>query len=203
MKVIGLTGGVGSGKTTVADILKTQFHAHLIITDDVARKLSEKGEKSYRKIVEYFGSGILKEDGQIDRSKLATIVFHDKEKLEKLNSLTHPYVKEYVINEIDRIRKENCGQTEKIPYIVIETALLIDAGYRDLCDEVWYVAVSEQVRRERLMSKRGYSHQKIDSILKNQMSDREFSDNCDKILYNNGNIDNLKKEIEFLLVNKV
>lgn len=204
MKIIGLMGGVGSGKSTVANILKEEFGAHLIITDDIARKFCDKGEPSYNKIVSYFGEEVLLEDGQLNRRRLGEIVFNDKEKLEVLNSFTHPLVKEYVIQQIQQIKEHNrvAKADDVIPYVVIETALLIDAGYRELCDEVWYVAVSEEVRRQRLIESRGYSEEKITSILKNQMSDKDFSDNCDKILYNNDNINNLVKEIQFLLVNK-
>ncbi|WP_455715463.1 dephospho-CoA kinase [Anaerosporobacter sp.] len=201
MKVIGLMGGVGSGKSTVADILEKEYGAHLIITDDIAKKLSEKGEESYQLIVSYFGTEILGVDGQIDRKKLSGIVFSDKEKLEKLNSFTHPLVMKRVKNEIELIKVLNKQKTieEQILYVVIETALLIEAGYRDLCDSVWYVAVDEEIRKQRLMSNRGYSEEKIAAILKNQMSDKDFDDNCDKVLYNNGNMDNLKKEIQLLM----
>lgn len=202
MKIIGLMGGVGSGKSTVADILEKEYGAHLIITDDIAKKLSEKGGESYQMIVSYFGNEILGEDGAINRKKLSGIVFADKEKLKKLNSFTHPLVMKYVVNEIEQIKVDNEHKTieEKIPYVVIETALLIEAGYRNLCDTVWYVAVDEEIRKQRLMSSRGYSEEKIAAILKNQMSDKDFGDNCDIVLYNNGNIDDLRKEIELLMV---
>ena len=202
MKIIGLMGGVGSGKSTVADILEKKYGAHLIITDDIAKKLYEKGEESYQKIVSYFGTGILNKDGEINRKKLSEIVFADKDKLEKLNSFVHPLVMQCVIKEIDEIKttNEHRPKEKQVPYIVIETALLIEAGYRDLCDTVWYVAVEEEVRKQRLMNIRGYSEEKISAILKNQMSDKDFSDNCDKILYNNGELYDLEKEIQFLLV---
>lgn len=204
MKIIGLMGGVGSGKSTVANILKEEFGAQLIITDDVARKLCDIGEASYNKIVSYFGEEVLQEDGQLNRRRLGEIVFDNREKLEVLNSYTHPLVKEYVLQQIQKVKEHNNKTSSQtiIPYVVIETALLIDAGYRELCDEVWYVAVSEDIRRERLIQSRGYSEEKIRLILKNQMSDKDFSDNCDKILYNNDNINNLRNQIQFLLVNK-
>lgn len=195
-------GGVGSGKSTVAHILEEKHGAHLIITDDIAKKLYEKGEESYQKIVSYFGEGILNKDGDIDRKKLSKIVFADKEKLEKLNSFVHPLVMKHVIEDIENIKisNENKPKEKQIPYIVIETALLIEAGYRDLCDTVWFVAVKEEVRKQRLMNTRGYSEEKINAILKNQMSFKDFSDNCDRILYNNGDLYELEKEIQFLLV---
>lgn len=202
MKIIGLMGGVGSGKSTVADILEKKYGAHLIITDEIAKRLYEKGEESYQKIVSYFGTGILNNDGEINRKKLSEIVFADKDKLEKLNSFVHPLVMKCVIKEIDDIKatNEHKQKEKQVKYIVIETALLIEAGYRDLCDIVWYVAVEEEVRKQRLMNIRGYSEEKINAILKNQMSDKDYSDNCDRILYNNGELYDLEKEIQFLLV---
>lgn len=202
MKIIGLMGGVGSGKSTVADILEKKYGAHLIITDDIAKRLYEKGEESYQKIVSYFGTGILNKDGEINRKKLSEIVFADKDKLEKLNSFVHPLVMKCVIEEINKIKatNEHKPKEKQVSYIVIETALLIEAGYRDLCDTVWYVAVDEEVRKQRLMNKRGYTEEKINAILKNQMSNKDYSDNCDIILYNNGELYDLEKEIQFLLV---
>lgn len=202
MKIIGLMGGVGSGKSTVADILEKKYGAHLIITDEIAKRLYEKGEESYQKIVSYFGTGILNKDGEINRKKLSEIVFVDKDKLEKLNSFVHPLVMKCVIEEIDEIKatNEHKQKEKQVKYIVIETALLIEAGYRDLCDTVWYVAVEQEVRKQRLMNIRGYSEEKINAILKNQMSDKDYSDNCDEILYNNGELYDLEKKIQFLLV---
>lgn len=195
MKIIGIMGGVGSGKSTVANVMRDHFNAHVILTDDVAKRLSEKGGISYQLILNYFGNEILQENGEIDRKRLGSIVFLDKEKLEILNSFTHPYVKEAVICEIEEVK-----QLGKASYILIETALLIEAGYRHLCDEVWYVTVDERIRRERLALSRGYTDEKTDSILKNQMSENDFRDNCDKIIYNNDNIENLVEQIQKLLV---
>lgn len=177
--VIGLMGGVGSGKSTVADILKNEYGAHLLLTDDIAKDLYKKGKRCYEKIVKLFGVEILDSTGEIDRKKLASIVFADKNKLEQLDLIVHPLVMDEVIRRIEMIRKQ-----ESNPCIVIETALLISAGYRQLCDQVWYVSVDDIVRQKRLQESRGYSLEKIQAILNNQMSESEYSDNSDKILYN-------------------
>lgn len=195
MKVIGLTGGVGTGKSTVAKVLADKFNAYLIFTDDIARDLMRKGEISYRLVVEYFGEGILDEEKEIDRQKLATIAFGDKEKLAKLNSFSHPYVEEFVTNKIAEIKKE-----KQYSLIVVETALLLEVGYEKHCDEVWYVAAPEATRRARLKESRGYTDEKIDAILMNQMSDEVFRTRCSHTIENDGDIDKIEQQIQLLLV---
>lgn len=189
--VIGLMGGVGSGKSTVANILKEEYHAHLLLTDDIARELCKKGKACYQPIVDSFGTEILDAEGEINRKKLAAIVFDDKVKLEKLNSITHPLVKQEVLEQIQRIRSQ-----EDNPWIIIETALLITAGYRQLCDQVWYISVAPDIRQKRLQESRGYSKEKTEAILNNQMSELEYSDNSDFVLYNNKDRDFLLEQIK-------
>ncbi len=188
MKIIGITGGVGSGKSEVLNILKNDYNAHIIIADLVAHKLFEKGNISYNLIVDYFGERILNEEKIIDRKKLANIVFNDKLELEKLNSFVHPYVKEYIKKEIKEIRLK--GQKS---LIVIEAALLIEDGYKNICDELWYVYVSEENRFKRLKESRGYTDEKILAILKNQLSDLEFRKNCSFTIDNDGDITDTKE----------
>lgn len=194
MKVIGLTGGIGSGKSTVANILKEQFHGYAIFTDDVARDLMEPGKASYNAVVDYFGTSILKEDGTIDRNKLASIVFADENKLKKLNSLTHPLVMDYVFEKVRQLQ-----QLGTYPFVVIESALLIQAGYGPYCDEIWYVRVSDETRRKRLKESRGYTDEKIDSILAKQMTDEEFEHHATHIIDNNGDCMNILMKIEKIL----
>ena len=96
MKVYGITGGAGTGKSEVIKMLQENFGGCVIMSDEVARELMQKGNISYQLIVEYFGRDILMDDGEIDRKKLADHVFNNKEALEKLNSMTHPYVKDEI-----------------------------------------------------------------------------------------------------------
>lgn len=195
MKVIGITGSVGSGKTTVAKILKEHWNAYLIITDEVAKELMKKGNTSYRLIVAFFGVDILDARQEIDRKKLGKIVFADKDALIKLNAFTHPYVREFVLAEIKRVKAQN-----EASYIVVETALLIEAGYQEFCDEVWFVTAADSVKRQRLKMSRGYTDEKIDSILENQLSDEEYRKHCKVVLSNEGNLDEVMDKIENLLV---
>ncbi|MBB5263807.1 dephospho-CoA kinase [Catenibacillus scindens] len=192
-KVIGIIGGAGSGKTVVLKIMEEKFGARVIIADEVARKLSMPGGESYEKIVAFFGRGILMDDGTIDRGKLAAIVFNHRELLDKLNGIVHPDVRAAIEKEI-----KDCQGVS--PLVVLEAALLVECGYRDICDEFWYVHSDEAVRRKRMKETRGYSDEKIDSILRNQLSEKEFLENSDRVLENNSDIENLEKEIEKNLI---
>ena len=193
-KVIGVIGGAGSGKSELLKIFEKKYHACLLIADDIARELSAPGGGSYKKIVEAFGEEILNGDLTIDRKKLADLVSHQKELLETLNGITHPDVREEILRRMD------AAKAEGYKYIVLEAALLVECGYRSLCDEFWYVYASEDVRRQRMKSTRNYSDEKIDAIMRNQLSDAQFRENCDKVIENNSTVENLEKEIEENLV---
>lgn len=194
MKVIGLTGGIGSGKSLVAKILEEKYQAYLLNTDKIAKTQMEPGGASYQAVVEYFGPGILSEDGTINRSKLAAIIFEDKEKRLKINELTHPRVLEEVLAEIARVKEQNLA-----PYVVVETALMIEAGYDFICDEVWYVHAPEDMRRERLKSERNYSDEKIDIIFSNQSKEDDFRARFPKTIENIGDISFVEAQIDKLL----
>lgn len=194
MKVIGLTGGIGSGKSLVANILKEKYGAYLLNTDGIAKTQMEPGGASYQAVIEYFGGTILSADGSIDRSKLAGIIFEDKEKRLKINELTHPKVLEEVIEEIQLIREKR-----RNPYLIVETALMIEAGYDFICDEVWYVYSSEEVRRNRLKLERNYSDEKIDSIISNQSKEEAFRTKFTKVIENVGDLKLLEQQVEHLI----
>lgn len=193
MKVIGITGGVGSGKSTITEILKDKYHAYLLNTDQIAHKLMQKGEISYNLIVEYFGTEILDDKGNIHRPTLGAIVYNNSDKLLKLNSFTHPYVMGYVKDIISQKRNESSN------LICIETALPAEAGLKDICDEIWYIYASEEVRRERLKKSRDYSSEKIDTIFKNQLKDNEYKNICTYQINTDKDMENITKQIEFLV----
>lgn len=183
MKVIGITGGVGCGKSAVLSLIKENFNAYVIEADKVGKDLMQQGEAAYVKIVDIFGEEILLEDGEIDRKKLADIVFHNKNKLMVLNSIVHPLVKKYITEEMGRQR---CG--EKYDYFVIEAALLLEDHYEVLCDEIWYIHASREIRISRLTESRGYSSEKIEDLFANQLSEEEFMAKCDRVIENSGDI---------------
>lgn len=179
MKILGITGGVGAGKSTVLSYLEKQYGARVIQADRVAFELQQPGNKCFDDIVGRFGSGILKPEGCIDRGKLAAVVFTDEEKLSALNRLVHPAVKAWIIREIER--EKSC---KKSPFLVIEAALLLEDHYDEICDEIWYIYTDPAVRSRRLAESRGYSEEKIRQIMKNQLSDGEYRKKCKFVIDN-------------------
>ena len=189
MKIIGLTGGAGCGKSYVAGVIMKNFPILHISTDDISRKQMRPGEAVYDAVVAEFGPGIVKEDKTIDRAGLASIVFSDPEKLKILNGITHPAV----FTELQRIFKiVEDGLVlspifdRPIPYkaVLVETAILKEAGYCDICDAVWYVYAPEEQRITRLMQQRGYTRERCLETLSNQASDEEFRSYATGIIEN-------------------
>ncbi|MDO5540050.1 MAG: dephospho-CoA kinase [Eubacteriales bacterium] len=183
MKVLGITGGVGAGKSTVLAYLERVYQARVIELDKVAHELMEPGQEGYQKIIEKFGEDILAPDGSIDRGMLYQKAFSDRQRVEELNSIVHPLVKKEVCRKIEQERKKRTAA-----FVVLEAALLLEDHYDAICDEIWYIYVENDVRRERLKKSRGYSEEKIRSILENQKSDREFRIFCQFVVDNSSNI---------------
>lgn len=194
MKVIGITGGIGSGKSLVADIMIKNHKAYLVNSDRIAKGQMLPDGISYQGVVDYFGKEILTENGAIDKHKLSEIVFNDAEKLLKLNSLTHPNV----LYEVQRVIAEK-KESKLVPYCIIETALMIESGYDFVCDEVWYVHSEQDIRRKRLKQYRSYSDEKIDAIFESQSKDEDFFKRFPKVIYNDGDICRLTNQIVKLL----
>ncbi|MGI6069661.1 MAG: dephospho-CoA kinase [Blautia sp.] len=190
MKIIGITGGVGAGKSTVLEYIQREFDAFVMQADQVGHLLMRPGESCYEPMIRLFGKGILKEDGTIDRQRVGKIVFSNDRMLKKLNAIVHPRVKSYILNEISR--QERMGTK----LFVMEAALLLEDEYDALCDEVWYIYADEKVRRQRLSKERGYSDEKIDGILANQMTEQEFERRCDYKIENNGNLEVTYRQIQ-------
>ncbi len=180
MRILGITGGIGCGKSTVLAWLKDKYGAVILETDTIAHQLMKPGQSAYAGIVEAFGEGILLEEGSIDRKALGAVVFHDEEKLHLLNSLTHPAVKSYVR---EKIRMEAARGTK---LLVIEAALLLEDHYDEICDEIWYICTSEENRRNRLKASRGMSDEKITEILNSQSSEQYYRNGADRVIYNDG-----------------
>ena len=178
MKVIGITGGVGSGKSKVLAYLQDIHHVVVCQADQVAWTLQEPGQECYKKIVAYFGQEILGDDGKIDRKRLGNIVFQDVDKMQVLNRIMHPAVKEKIKDEM-RLEREKGTK-----YFAIEAALLLEDHYNEICDEVWYICADEKVKRQRLKESRSYTDEKIDDIMSQQLSDEIFRKMCDVVIDN-------------------
>lgn len=206
MKILGITGGVGAGKSTILSYLRERYGASVILADEVGHMVQEPGQECYEKIVEQFGTEILCEPEQgtasqkqarrIDRQKLGALVYTDRNALERLNGLVHPAVKTYIIAEIERARCD-----AQVPFVVVEAALLLEDHYDQICDEIWYIYTDPDVRVQRLIQSRGYSMEKIRNIMQNQMQDAEFRRRCDYVIDNSSDfIENTYEQIDEGLV---
>lgn len=191
MEVIGITGGVGAGKSEILSYLSKRTNCRIIIADRVAHELERRGGVCYEKIVDLLGTEILAADGEIDRVKMAAVVFADRELLAQVNRIVHPAVKEYIMDQIAQERKDG-----RYDYLFIEAALLIEDGYAEIVDEMWYIHTDERTRRNRLKTSRGYSDEKIDNIIHGQLSEEVFCRNCEAVIYNNEALEDAYKQID-------
>lgn len=191
MHVIGITGGVGAGKTKILTYLSEHYSCRIILADEVANQLKEPGQKCYEEIVTLLGTQILKPDGTIDRLKMAERIFSDRELLQRVNEIIHPAVKEYILQAIEEERCRN-----KIDFLFLEAALLIEEGYESIVDELWYIYADEAVRAERLKQNRQYSDEKIQKILQSQLSDAEYRAHCSTVIDNGVALEETYRQIE-------
>lgn len=195
MRVIGITGGIGAGKSKLLDYIRKHYKCEIYLADQVAHELKEPGTACYMQLLELLGDSILGEDGRIDNGKMAKMLFDDPESdrglLQQIDQIIHPAVKEYLLAQVERAREK--GETE---LFFMEAALLIEAGYLKLVDEMWYVYAGDEIRRERLRRTRGYSEERIDSTMASQMSDGEFRRLCDFVIDNSGALEDSYAQID-------
>lgn len=190
MKVIGLTGGIASGKSTVSNYLR-ELGAVIIDADIVAREIVKKGQPALDEIIDYFGWEVLKDDGTLDRKYLGAIVFSDPDELQVLNSITH----RRIIGEIEE--KINCyRQEDKLKAIFIDAALLIEMKMYLLTDEVWLVTVSKEIQVERLMLRDNISYEEAIERINSQMCIEQKKQHANVILDNSKDYDFLKEQVE-------
>jgi len=194
MKVIGITGGVGAGKSTVLNYIREKYNCRIIFADDLAKELEKKGNVCYLPLIELLGEDILSEDGEINPFKMASVIYVNPQLLSGVNSIVHPAVKDAVVKEIDSEKEKGLHD-----YFFLEAAHLIGCGYKDIVDEMWYIRADESVRRERLKSSRGYSDEKIDKILSSQLSDEMFVSNSDVVINNGYDFSETCRQIDSFL----
>ena len=194
MRIIGITGGIGTGKSTVLHMMEREVGVYIVETDRLAHTLMEPGQKAYEKIVDTFGTQILSEDGTIDRASLGKIVFGDARKLEQLNAIVHPAVKEYIMTDIDT--KQKSGE---VRFYVIEAALLIEDGYKAICDELWYIYVDREERIRRLIAGRGGERAKYEAVMENQATEDYYMENCDVVIHNEESLEKTANVVKELL----
>jgi dephospho-CoA kinase len=190
MLLIGITGGVGAGKSEILKYIKEHYRCRIYMADDIAHLVKQPGEECYDALLELLGRDIVDGTGQINKKKMAELIFKDDELLSKVNAIVHPAVKKYILERISEAEAD--GDAE---LFFVEAALLIEAGYRSILDEIWYIYADEASRRMRLSDSRGYSDEKIDGILGSQLSDETFRENCDFVIDNSRTLEDSFKQI--------
>lgn len=192
MLIIGVTGGVGSGKSTILDEIKKIYNCRIIKTDEIANDIKKLGELCYNKLVFLLGESILLPDKEIDKNKMAELIFKNKNLLDEVNEILHPEVEKY----IDRVIFEE-KKNKNIDILFIEAALLIEVGYKDkFLDELWYVYADEPSRKNRLKESRDYSDDKINEILSSQQTDEGFRYHSDFVIDNSKTVDYAVSQIK-------
>ncbi|MDE6055330.1 MAG: dephospho-CoA kinase [Lachnospiraceae bacterium] len=194
MKIIGITGGVGAGKTRVLSYIEAHYRCRIIRADEAAHLLYEPGQECYQRLVGFLGLRILNTDNTIDKAKMAGIIFQDQKLLEGVNKIVHPAVKKYILEQIAYEREKG-----EVDYFSIEAALLIEEQYDQIADELWYVHSDAAVREQRLEKSRHYSAKKIADIMRGQLSEAEFRKHCKIVISNNGDLEETYKQIKHIM----
>jgi len=198
LKIIGITGASGAGKTTVCNIIEKEYNAKIIDADKIAKKLSEPGTEYYNEIIKYFGLEILQTVGgefhlaPLDRKKLADIIFYDDSKRKILNKLTGKYVVKEIIEEIEKHSK-----TEEI--IVLDAPLLFEFDLDKKCNQTIGVIADENLKINRICKRDGINESLAKQRINSLKKDEFFIQNCTNIIKNDGDIERVKEQIHLIL----
>lgn len=189
MLVAGLTGGIGSGKSTFAALL-AERGAHVIDADQLGRDALRPGKPAWHSVVDQFGDEILSAGSmEIDRKRLAAIVFSDPQKLAALNAITHPVIMSGIADELERLR-----HTDAV--VILDAALIVELGLTDVVDLVIVVATREELRRARLASSRGMTNAEISGRIAAQSSTEDLIAAADIVVRNDGALEDLVEEAD-------
>lgn len=192
--IIGLTGGIASGKSTVTNMLKG-LNIPVIDADEEARLAVEQGESAYTAIVDHFGAEIIREDGSIDRVKLGSIIFHNEEARSVLNRIVHPVVRERMLAKKEQYKQ--LGNT----YIVMDIPLLFESQLTAMVDKVIVVYVDDEVQLERLKIRNGYSDAEAQARIASQMPLKEKRKLADAVINNNQSLEETREQLFTILRN--
>ena len=193
MKIVGLTGGISSGKSTVSSYLK-QLKIPVIDADEVARKVVEPNSQGAREIRKAFGSDVFEEDGSLNRQKLGSLIFSNAENRQKLDDLLQPLIKIMILDEIEEYRQKGENM------IVLDLPLLFEKQYEELCEDIIVVYISKELQLERLMRRNQYTKQEALSRIDSQLSIEEKRKRATVLLDNQGTIQQLYHQVEQWLV---
>jgi len=190
MLYIGITGGIGAGKSEILNYIRRHYKCRIYLADEVAHIVRKPGTECFDRLVALLGNDVLDADGRIDRIKMADSIFRDGSLLTKVNNIVHPAVRIFLEERLEDAKKD-----PEVELFFVEAALLIEAGYRKSVDEMWYIYADEDIRTKRLRTNRGYSDEKIRNIILKQLSDEEFRKNCDFVIDNSGTLESSYEQI--------
>ena len=190
MKIIGITGGVGAGKSTILDYLSREHNAYVIQADKAGHLVMEPDGLCYEQVIALFGRQVIKNDKTIDRKMVSDVVFGNELMRQSLDDIIHPAVKAYILEEIRKQKQAGCK------LLIVEAALLLEEHYEEFCDTVWYIHTDAEIRIQRLMESRGYTRAKAESIIARQASEEFFRTHTDYVITNNGNLEATWEQIE-------
>ena len=191
MKVIGLTGGIGSGKSAISRFLG-ELGAVVIDADKIGHEVYKPNTEGWHEIVATFGQEILDANSEIDRKKLGEIVFGNPDSLTLLNSITHPRIYDMAKAQIEELRRQD------VAVVVVEAALLIEANWLPLVDEVWVTTASEAAVVKRVKDQRGLHEEQILARIRSQLSPEERMKHADVVIDNGGEFDEVKTTVREL-----
>ena len=196
MKIIGLTGGIGTGKTEVSRILEG-LGAQVISADAMGQLAYAPGTEGWRRVVEEFGGDVLGPRGEVDRTKLGATVFSDERRLRKLNAIVHPLIRSMVEKRLEELGDRGA------PVAVVEVVLLLEAGWTGLVDEVWVVAADEDVAVARAAARSGLEPEAVRARAQAQMPQSERVARADVVIENNESLESLRVRVSELWKNRI
>ena len=192
MTTLGITGGIGSGKSTVAALFVEKLRVRIVSADDEARRLMVEDEELRTALIERFGADTFLEDGSLNRAELATRVFGDPEEVEALNAIVHPAVREELGKSIRQAEKDG------IDLFAYEAALIYEIGAHDLVDAVLLVDAPLEMRISRVMQRDGSTHSEVMDRMSNQLSSEDLRAHADFVIDNDGDIEKLRNRVDVL-----
>jgi len=188
---IGLTGGIASGKSAVADVLKKE-NIPVIDADEVSRAVMRPGSSLFHDIVQAFGHEVLNQDGDLDRAALGEKVFSNPQALERLNALTHPVIWAEMQRQVHELEKSH-------PLVVVMVPLLLENGRQDWVDEVWLVMLPRDVQKARLMARNQLTEEQAEARISAQMPLEQKLALADRVIDNSGTLEQLHQSLREVL----
>ena len=192
-KVIGILGGVGSGKSEATAYLESEYKAYALKADELAHRLYRKGQPGYKAVLRICGKTVLDTDKQIDRRKLASLLYQNPDLLSQINNSIHPMVYKNTSQMIYEYKKRHLNG------LVVYEAAIIPSKKENFIDEIWYIYTPEEIRIQRLKDTRGYSDSRIKEIMNSQPDETEYKAVSDRIIINDSSLDKLKEQIDEII----